>query len=144
LNNYRMAASYMRQAKERLKHAGEALEGGNYAYVVRQSQEAVELALKAALRLMGIEPPRWHDVGPVLRRSASHFPPWFREHVGRLARISRQLAHEREFSMYGDEELGLPPDDIYGREDATWALEQARFVVGMVEKLLEEAGAGGA
>jgi len=35
-----MAASYMRQAKERLKHAGEALESGNYAYVVRQSQEA--------------------------------------------------------------------------------------------------------
>ena len=67
-----------------------------------------------------------------------------REYVGRLARISRQLAHEGEFSMYGDEELGLPPDDIYGREDATWTLEQAKFVVEMVEELLEEAGAGGA
>jgi HEPN domain-containing protein len=32
-----MAEAYIRQAMERLKHAGEALRRGNYPYVVRQS-----------------------------------------------------------------------------------------------------------
>jgi len=57
LNRVDMARSYLRQAEERVSHASEALLNGNYAFVVRQSQEAVELSLKAALRLVGIEPP---------------------------------------------------------------------------------------
>ena len=40
MDNIRMAKSYLRQAEERLKHAKEALSDGNYAYVIRQSQEA--------------------------------------------------------------------------------------------------------
>ena len=63
MNNVTMARAYLRQARERLRHANEALEGGNYPYVVRQSQEAVELSLKVAPRLVGVEPPKWHDVG---------------------------------------------------------------------------------
>jgi HEPN domain-containing protein len=108
LKNTAMAEAYIRQAMERLKHAREALRRGNYPYVVRQSQEAVELALKASLRLVGVEPPRWHDVGPVLRRETGRFPEWFREEIPRLARISRRLRREREPSMYGDEESGIP------------------------------------
>jgi HEPN domain-containing protein len=49
MNNIAMARAHLGQAVERLRHAKEALEGGNYPYVVRQSQEAVELLLKAAL-----------------------------------------------------------------------------------------------
>jgi len=37
-----MAASYLKQAEERLRHVKEAL-GENHAFVIRQSQEAVEL-----------------------------------------------------------------------------------------------------
>jgi len=62
------------QASERLRYSREALEEGNYQYVVRQSQEAVELLLKVALRLVGVEPPKWRDVGPVLRREVDRFP----------------------------------------------------------------------
>lgn len=36
MNNLEMAKSYERQARERLRHAREALERGNYPYVVRQ------------------------------------------------------------------------------------------------------------
>jgi len=53
-----MARSYIRQAEERIHHAREALQRGNYLYVVRQCQETVELSLKAALRLVGVEPPK--------------------------------------------------------------------------------------
>lgn len=105
-----MARSYLKQAEERLHHSREALERGNHPYVIRQAQEAVELSLKAALRFVGIEPPKWHDVGPVIMENLGRFPKWFTERAEWLATISRRLRREREPSMYGDEETGLPPD----------------------------------
>lgn len=113
MNNVDLARSNLKQAIERLKHAREAKNSGNYPYVVRQSQEAVELMLKAALRLVGIEPPKWHDVGPILKREAKRFPKWFQEHIDELASISRSLRKERELAMYGDEEIGISRRALY-------------------------------
>jgi len=138
LNNLDMARSYLRQAIERVRHAEEALTNGNYPYVVRQCQEAVELTLKAALRIVGIEPPKWHDVGPVLRREQGKFPVWFQEHIDELISISRSLRKERELAMYGDEESGVPPEELYTRVDAEYALSNARKVLNLVEKLMGE------
>ena len=140
MRNTEIALSYARQAAERLHHAREALERGNYPYVVRQCQEAVELMLRAALRFVGVEPPRWHDVGPVLRREAARFPEWFRESMPTLARYSRRLRREREPSMYGDEESGAPPDELYDREDAEEALRMAEYVSERVLALLSRKG----
>jgi HEPN domain-containing protein len=137
LNNVGMAESYLKQAGERLKHAEEALERGNYPYVMRQSQEVVELSLKAALRLVGVEPPKWHDVGPILMQNRDRFPEWFRDKIPKIASISRKLRREREASMYGDEETGLPPESLYTDEDAKEALSYANLVYEMCIKLLE-------
>jgi len=133
-----MARSYLSQAEIRIRMAEIAFERQNYPYVVRQSQEAVELSLKAALRLIGIEPPRWHDVGPILRRFRERFPEWFRNHIEELAFISRQLRREREPSMYGDEELGIPPNELYTRYDAQIALNWARRVYELCRRLYNE------
>lgn len=132
-----MAKSYLRQAEERFKHAKEALESGNYPYTIRACQEAVELSLKAALRIVGIEPPKIHDVGPLLRKNSKLFPEWFRENINRMATISRTLRREREASMYGDEELSLPPDEIYCEDDAKNALSDCDFVFQNCKRLLE-------
>ena len=134
----KLAESNLRQAKERVKHASEAADTGNYPYVVRQCQEAVELSLKAALRMVGIEPPKWYDVGPILRKERERFPQWFREEIDRLASISRSLRKERELAMYGDEETGLSADELYTSIDAEKALEDARYVINLVSKLLAE------
>ncbi|MBS7610254.1 HEPN domain-containing protein [Candidatus Bathyarchaeota archaeon] len=133
-----MARSYLRQAEERVKHAEEALRTSNYAYIIRQSQEAVELALKGILRLVAIEPPKWHDVGPILKRHREAFPPWFKGEIDELASISRRLRREREPSMYGDEETGTPPDQLYSLMDAKEALEYAQRVLSLCKKLLKE------
>jgi len=138
LNNIVLAKSNLRQARDRLKHAEEELRSGNYPYIVRQCQEAIELSLKAALRLVGIEPPKWHDPGPVLRRERNRFPEWFREHIDEFASISRSLRKERELAMYGDEEAGIPPEELYTRYDAEQALNMAKKVLEHVEKLLQE------
>ena len=137
MNNLELARSNLRQASERLKHAREAVETGNYPYAVRQSQEAVELALKGALRLVGIEPPKWHDVGPVLKRERERFPPEFKEHIDKIASISRSLRKERELAMYGDETAGIPPEELYTRDDALEYLEKSEYVVRKVRALYE-------
>lgn len=140
MNNIDIARAYLRQARDRLDDAERALGRGNYPYTVRLSQEAVELSLKASLRVVGVEPPKWHDVGPILRREAKRFPGWFREEIPFLARVSRRLRREREPAMYGDEELGIPPEELYDRVDAEEALQLARKVFGLALKLFKEAG----
>ncbi len=104
MDSYELARSNVRQAEDRLTTARIALERGNYPYAVRQVQECVELSLKACLRLVGIEPPKWHDIGPIIRRDRENFPEWFKEHVERIVSISRSLRKERELAMCGDEE----------------------------------------
>ncbi|MEM0006484.1 MAG: HEPN domain-containing protein [Ignisphaera sp.] len=138
MNSIAMAQPYLRQAEERIKHAKEALGGGNYPYVVRQCREAVELLLKASLRLVGVEVPKWHDVGPVLRREANRFPEWFQAEIPILARIPRKLRREREISIYGDEESGVSPDELYDRFNAEEVLGYALQVYSTVLKLIQQ------
>ncbi|MCS7136771.1 MAG: HEPN domain-containing protein [Candidatus Caldarchaeum sp.] len=139
MDNFDMARASVKQALERVETARRALDEGHYAYAVRQSQEAVELLLKAALRLAGVEPPKWHDVGPVLRRERERFPEWFRDMVDDLASISRSLSRERELAMYGDEDLKIPPDELYVRKDAEKALADVELVLRAVQRLMEKA-----
>ncbi len=138
MNNIVLARSNIKQAIDRLMYAEEVLHRGNYPFVVRLCQEAVELSLKAALRLVGIEPPKWHDVGPVLKRERDKFPEEFRRCIDKLASISRSLRKERELAMYGDEVAGVAPEELYTRDDAVEYFEKARFVVTKVIELYEE------
>lgn len=67
------------------------------------------------------------------------FPSWFGGEVPKLARISRKLRRERKPpAMYGDEESGLPPNELYDEEDAKEALQWARYVSRDVSKLFRE------
>ncbi|MEM2746768.1 MAG: HEPN domain-containing protein, partial [Candidatus Caldarchaeum sp.] len=62
MRNVDVARSLLNQSARRLETARRELKEGSLAYSIRSSQEAVELALKAALRLLGIEYPKKHDV----------------------------------------------------------------------------------
>lgn len=133
-NNDRLARSYLMQAEEKIKHAKETFEGGNYAYVVRQCQEAVESLLKASLRLVGIEPPKFHDVGMVLKNEKDKFPEWFKNEIDELASIPRILRKERETSMYDYEETMASPELIYSRIDDENSLKMYLKVYELVKK----------
>jgi len=60
------ARDYLARAKERIMDASSALSRKSYPEVIRYSQEATELSLKASLRFVGVEYPKVHDVGDVL------------------------------------------------------------------------------
>jgi hypothetical protein len=100
---------------------------GAWSDVVREAQEAVELALKAVLREVGIEPPKWHDVGGFLVEHRDRLSPDLARDVDRLAAISGWLRKEREFSFYGD--VDFIPTEQYAEADAIRARDDARVVV---------------
>jgi HEPN domain-containing protein len=100
VTNVSLAQSYLLKARSRLKILSVLLDEGAYSDVVREAQEIVELALKGMLRQVGVEPPKWHDVGGFLLEFADRFPAFERGRLERLAEISTRLRKEREFSLW--------------------------------------------
>lgn len=137
MTNADMAKSYLAQAAEIFREAKDLHRRGAWNLVVRRSQEVVELSLKAALRNIGIETLKMHDVGSLLRAHQLKFPVPFRRQIDRLAAISRRLRMERELSFYGDEETGASPQDLYSKEDAAEYLKETAYVLDHCRLLLE-------
>jgi hypothetical protein len=61
-----LAKSYLVKAAVRLEMLSFLFERAAWPDVVREAQELVELTLKGMLRQVGVDPPKWHDVGPIL------------------------------------------------------------------------------
>ncbi|MBI5302907.1 MAG: HEPN domain-containing protein [Chloroflexi bacterium] len=137
MTNISLAQSYLIKARKRLKILSVLLDESAYSDVVREAQEIVELALKGMLRQVGIEPPKWHDVGGMLKEYRTRFPDAVGAHLERLAEISSWLRKEREFSFYGD--IDFIPTEEYSRTDALRAIEDAQFVVSVAEALIAPA-----
>jgi HEPN domain-containing protein len=83
-----LARSYIEKASKRRRVLEVLLEQDAYSNVVREAQELVELALKALVREVGMEPPKWHDVGPVLMEQSALFPDSLCARLPDLAKTS--------------------------------------------------------
>jgi HEPN domain-containing protein len=127
VTNTSLAQSYLLKARSRLKILQVLLDEKAYSDVVREAQEIVELALKGMLRQVGVEPPKWHDVGGFLLQFGDRFPAFERDRLERLAEISTRLRKEREFSFYGD--IDFIPTEQYSQEDAQRAIDEAQTTV---------------
>ena len=133
MKNESLVEDYLNRASARLKAIAVLHKERSFADVVRESQEAVELALKALLRASKIEVPRIHDVSPVLKANIELLPEAILPDVERLSKISRNLRRDRELAFYGSEDL--TPSEFYKEEDgdealasATWLIERIREV----------------
>ena len=127
MRNRTLAADHVRRAEARLKALDVLYDAQSWADVVRESQEAVELALKGLLRAAGVDPPRVHDVADVLEAERSRLPAALAGDIDRLAAASRALRRDRELAFLGAEDL--IPSDFYKEPDAAEARGDARFVV---------------
>lgn len=140
MRNRELARDYVRRAAVRLRAIDALFEGESWADVVRESQEAVELALKGLLRSCGVEAPRIHDVSDILLAERHRLPAVLEPDLERLAEISKELRRDRELAFYGAEDL--IPSDFYSQDDAATAREGARFTVGLVEPIVIPRGDG--
>jgi HEPN domain-containing protein len=132
-----LAESYLRKAAVRAAVLSSYLEAEDYSDAVREAQEVVELALKAALRVIGVDPPKVHDVGALLREYADRFPGI---DVTRWAAISRRLRKDRELAFYGD--LDFLPTEEYTLQDAEQAVSEAREVASGVRAWVDGLAGG--
>ncbi|MCX7960488.1 MAG: HEPN domain-containing protein [Burkholderiales bacterium] len=122
-----LASAYFDKARKRWKVLDVLAEQEAWSDVVREAQELVELALKGMLRWVGVDTPKWQDVGPILVENSRFFAEAFRDRLPRLAEISLELRKERERAFYGD--VDVVPTRDYGPEHAQTTIEQARYVL---------------
>jgi len=127
MQNSKLAEDYFRRAKVRLQVLDSYLVARSWADVVRESQETVELALKAVLRASQVDAPRVHDVSQILMDNREMLPAALTPDIDKLAGYSRAMRRDRELAFDGSEDL--TPGEFYLESDALDALRMARETV---------------
>ena len=130
-----LSRAYLAKARLRLELLQLLAAREGWSDLVREAQELVELASKAMLRQVGIDPPRLHDVGPVLLAEQQRFPANMRERIPGLADDSQWLRAQRELAFYGDVEW--IPTERYGPGDGARALAAAEAALELATMLIE-------
>lgn len=131
MNNFESGRDLILTAKRIMERdLQEAWQDKDDNMVVRRAQEVVELTLKGALKILGVEYPKIHDVGKIfeqmMKRKIGEFD---KEEMKRIVRISARLAEDRGPSFYGEK--------IFKREEAEEAYSDAKFVFDKVVKILK-------
>ena len=127
MQNKSLSKDYIKRCQSRLKALEVLYKDESWADVVRESQEVVELAMKALLRQFNIEVPRIHDVSEIMNSEQKKFPSSLVKSFAQLTKISKSLRRDRELSFYGSEDL--TPSDFYSKSDAKEAKDSANYVV---------------
>ena len=132
MNNREKGKALILRAERVIKRDLEgAVEDGDFNMVVRRAQEAVELVLKGALTILGIEYPKIHDVGKVfadvVQRKVGTMDS---EILEKIIHISTRLSEDRAPAFYGERS--------YGEEEAKEAHCDALFVLDKVKEMLKE------
>lgn len=108
--------------------------------MVRESQEVVELVLKGLLRIVGVDPPKEHDVSKQLAAQRNRLPRAVSTNLREIGRLSKRLRRERELAFYGNEDFVR--SDEYDADDSDEAIAAADAIVGWVRAGLDELSAG--
>ncbi len=132
-----LSRAYLAKARLRMEVLELLASRQGWSDLVREAQELVELACKALLRQVGIDPPRLHDVGPVVLAELDRFSPELHARLAVLARESQWLRSQRELAFYGDVEW--IPTERYGPAEGERALAAARDALELAERLIAEA-----
>lgn len=132
MNNREKGKALILTAERVIKRdLGGAVKDGDFNMVVRRAQEAVELVLKGALTILGIEYPKIHDVGKifadVVQRKVGAMEG---ETLDKIVRLSTRLSEDRAPAFYGERS--------YGEAEAKEAHCDALFVLDKVKDLLKE------
>jgi len=132
MRNPALAEDHLRRAASRLKAIQVLYDERSWADVVRESQEAVELCLKALLFRAQIEVPRLNDVSPLLTEHEGRLPQFVRAKIPFLVKVSKALRRDRDLAFYGSDDL--TPSEFYSEKDAREALQDAREVHRIVDE----------
>lgn len=106
-----------------------AIEKEDWNLAIRRSQEVVELSLKGALKFLGIDYPKVHDVGFIFFKEAKNRGLHLSEATFlRIQEASKWLAEARGPAFYVEKN--------YGKEEAMKAYEDALFVLKTIKNVM--------
>lgn len=134
-----LARDYLSRARARRAAVQTLFGARGYADVVRESQDVVELVLKGALRFVGVEPPKRHDVHATVETFIGRFPTAWREALAELREALDRLVADRGPAFYGDEAEGIPASSLFDQDDARRAMAVADRLLDLFARLLERA-----
>lgn len=138
MTNSRLGQSYVERAQGLVPFLRQMQAAGLHADVIRESQEVVELALEGLLRIVGLDPPKEHDLSKYLAAYPERLPPAVVTHLSEIRRMSKRLRREREIAFYGDDDF--VPSDEYDASDSTEAIGFAEAIVAWVVAGVGELG----
>ncbi len=131
-------------AKERLEHL-------DNAGCIRESQAAVELAVKALLELLDIEYPPEHDMSDEIPKAIQKLERalgpekasqayWIRNDLSMTTITARFLSSIKDYAVYGMQEVGVPAGTMFLElgNFAKESLQQTEAVVFRLGKLIRE------
>ncbi len=134
----RIARDYLEQAQARQIAVKALFAAGAYPAVVRESHDVVELVLKGALRFVGVDPPKRHDVHDVVERFIERFPDEWQRVMGELGAALTRLAQDRSPAFYGREAEDIPASALFGEVDARRAMAIGERLLDLYARLLAE------
>jgi hypothetical protein len=76
---------------------------------------------------LGIDPPKWHDVGQILQENADALPPAVEADLSRVVKLSAYLRKERELAFCGDEDF-LPSRNYSDADSSRGSLRPSNSV----------------
>lgn len=130
MTNPKLARDYRTRARGRRKAIETLFNEGMYADVVRESQEACELALKSLIREAGHSVPMLHDVSQKLLEIRQDLPAPVQSKLKRLSEISKNFRRDRELAFYGSEDV--TPSEFYEESHAKEAMAQLDEVLALL------------
>ena len=130
----RLSQAYLEKAAVRIKALKFLHSEKGYSDVIRESQECVELLLKALLRHCGIEIPKIHDVSKTLQTNTDRLPQIILDNLTEISTISRNLRKDRELSFYGTDDW--IPTEEYHEDDSLAAIEMTEKIFGWTSKAI--------
>lgn len=125
-----LSQDYVVRSGHRLAAIEVLLQRQSYADVVRECQEVIELCLKAVLLKCHVEVPRVHDVSDILQKERARLPENIQSNLARICHISKGSRRDRELSFYGAADI--TPSQFYSQSDAETALNDAKWIYGLV------------
>lgn len=131
MTNKDLSKDYFIRVRNRAQSIQTLFNLASYPDVIRETQEAFELLLKGYLRLLKIDPPKWHDVGSILQDNQNLIVNEILKHLDEIVSFSKYLRKEQENAFYGDDDL--IPLATYTEEEAKACLLKLNFFIKLFE-----------
>ena len=130
MNNFSNGERLIGEAKEIFLTLTALYTNRSWNMVVRRAQEVVELSLKGLLKIMGIDYPKVHDVGAILKEKLRERKILQdEEKLSEIEEISSYLAKQRSPAFYYEK--------VYTEEEAKRAKDYAKKILGFVNELVK-------